>query len=133
MSPSRHGGDAVAGIGRRTSPCVMSILNLGSSPRVPQLHTTGAVDSKQEDVDKKSLPAQRDERQSLPSHRRIISLLSMAIIPEERAAFRKRFREASNDVDAGGCKFFCHTPIPVIASAFGCEPFQLRSAAGMFP
>ena len=132
MSPNRRGGDALAGMGRRTSPCVTSVLNLGSSPWVPQLHT-GAVDSKQEDVDKKSLPAPRDERQRLPSHRRIMSLLSMAIIPEERAEFRNRFREASKDVDAGGCRFFCHTPIPVIASAFGCEPFQLRSAADMFP
>ena len=133
MSPNRRGGDAMAGAGRRTSPCVTSVLNLGSSPRVPQVQHT-AVDRKQEDMDKKSLPAQRDERKSRPSHRRIMSLLSMAVIPEERAAFRKRFREASMDADgAGCCKYFCKTPIPGIASAFGREPFQLHSAADMFP
>ena len=31
------------------------------------------------------------------------------------------------------CKFLCQTPIAVIAKAFGCKPFQLRSAADMFP
>jgi hypothetical protein len=131
MSPNRRSDDAVAGMGRRTSPCVTSVLNLGNTPRVPHVHT--AVDSNMEDADAKALPSQRDERQSRPTQRKIMSLLAMAVVPEERAAFRKRFRNASKDVDGAGCISFCHTPIPVIASAFGCEPFQLRSAADMFP
>jgi len=130
MSPNRRGSDAIAGMGRRTSPCVTSVLNLGNSPRVPRVHI---VDSKQEDAEAKSLPAQRDERKSRPSHRRIMSLLSMAVIPEERAAFRQRFRAGSKDEDGRCCETFCQTPISVIAKAFECEPFQLRSAADMFP
>jgi hypothetical protein len=54
----------------------------------------------------------------------------MAVIP---GAFRKRFRKASEDQDGRCCDFLCQTPIAVIAKAFGCEPFQLRSAADMFP
>jgi hypothetical protein len=34
MFPYQCGGDA-AGMGRRTSPCMTSVLNLGNSPRVP--------------------------------------------------------------------------------------------------
>jgi hypothetical protein len=57
----------------------------------------------------------------------------MAVVPEERGAFRQRFREASSDEDGRCCKFLRQTPIAVIAKAFGCEPFQLRSVADMFP
>jgi hypothetical protein len=60
-------------------------------------------------------------------------LLSMAVIPEERGAFPKRFWKASEDQDGWCCDFLRQTPITVIAKAFGCEPFQLRSAADMFP
>ena len=60
-------------------------------------------------------------------------LLPMAVISEERGAFRKRFRKASEDQDGRCCEFLCQTPITVIAKVFGCQPFQLRSAADMFP
>ena len=128
MSPNRHarGGVRTAGTGKRTSACLTSVLNLGNSPRVPGVNIT--ADPNQ------SLPAQRNERDSLPTHRRIMLLLSMAVIPEERAAFRSRFRDAikvnRDDENLGS---LCRTPIGVIAKAFACEPFQLRSAACMFP
>ena len=62
-----------------------------------------------------------------------MSLLSMAIVPEERSAFRQRFVNAIRG-GSGECrKFLCFTPVSVIAKAFKCKPFQLRSAANMFP
>ncbi len=78
----------------------------------------------------KSLPTQRNERPTHPTHLRVMSLLSMAVVPEERSVFRERFKTASAD---GCCKFFCQTPIGVIAKAFGCKRFWLRLAANMFP
>jgi hypothetical protein len=57
----------------------------------------------------------------------------MAVIPEERDAFRKQFRKASEDQGGRCCDFLFQTPITAITKAFGCEPFQLRSAADMFP
>ncbi|KAI2495151.1 hypothetical protein MHU86_19382 [Fragilaria crotonensis] len=54
----------------------------------------------------------------------------MAVVPEERSAFRQRFRTASG---VGCSEFLCQTPISVVAEAFGCKPFRLRSAADMFP
>jgi hypothetical protein len=62
-----------------------------------------------------------------------MSLLSMAIVPEERGAFRRRFLDASKDDDGSAREFLCKTPIGVVAKAFECEPVQLRSAADMFP
>jgi hypothetical protein len=62
-----------------------------------------------------------------------MSLLLIAVIPEERAALRQCFRAGSKDEDGRCCETFCQTPISVIAKAFECEPFQLRSAADMFP
>ena len=85
MSPNRRGGDRIAGMGNKTSPCKTSVLNLGKTPRVPGLH----VVDKQEDATKR-LPAKRDAKHSLPTNRRIMSLLSMAVVPEERRAFRRR-------------------------------------------
>ena len=95
MFPYQSGGDA-AGMGRRTSPCTTSVLNLGNTPRVPIVCVPENY-NEQEDAGKKSLPAKRDERDSRPSHRQIMRLLSMAAIPEERGAFRKRFQKASED------------------------------------
>ncbi|KAI2495676.1 hypothetical protein MHU86_18860 [Fragilaria crotonensis] len=46
------------------------------------------------------------------------------------SAFRQRFRTASG---VGCNEFLCQTPISVVAEAFGCKPFRLRSAADMFP
>ncbi len=85
------------------------------------------------DETKKSLAAGRNERESLPTRRRIMSLLSKAIAPEERGAFRRRFRDASRDDDGSAREFLCKTPIGVVAKAFECEPVQLRLAADMFP
>ena len=132
MSPNRRGAggwrkkNKVAGMGRRTSACQTSVLNLGNSPRVPGVGIVA-------DETKKSLPAGRNERESLPTRRRIMSLLSMAIAPEERGAFRRRFRDASRDDDGSAREFLCKTPIGVVAKAFECEPVQLRSAADMLP
>jgi hypothetical protein len=81
MSPNRRGSDAIAGMGRRTFPCVTSALNLWNSPRVPRVHI---VDSKQEDTADKSLPALQDKRKSCPSLRRIMLLLLMTVTPEFR-------------------------------------------------
>jgi hypothetical protein len=133
MSRNRRGGGGRktvqgknVGMGRRTSACLTSVLNLGSkSPRVMGIHDVA-------DGEKKSLPATRDERQSLPTHRRIMSLLSMAIVPEERGLFRRRFRKANRDEDGRCCEFLCKTPISVVATAFECVPLQLRSATDMF-
>jgi hypothetical protein len=130
MLPNQRGRGDATGMGRRTSPCMTSVLNLGNLPRVPQV---SVAENNKEDSGKKSLPAERDERSSLPSHRRIMHLLSMAVVPEERGAFMQRFREASRDEDGRCCEFLCQTPIAVIAKAFGCKPFQLRLAADMFP
>ena len=132
MSPNRRGAggwrkkNKVAGMGRRTSACQTSVLNLGNSPRVPGVGIVA-------DETKKSLPAGRNERESLPTRRRIMSLLLLAIAPEERVAFRRRFRDASRDDDGSAREFLCKTPIGVVAKAFECEPVQLRSAADMFP
>jgi hypothetical protein len=57
----------------------------------------------------------------------------MAVIPEERGAFSKRFRVATKHNDGRHSEFLCQTPISVVGKAFGCEPLQLRSAADMFP
>ncbi len=36
-------------------------------------------------------------------------------------------------MDRGCCEYLYQTQIAVVAKAFGCEPFRLRSAANMFP
>jgi hypothetical protein len=132
MFPYQRGGVDVAGMGRRTYLCITSsVLNLGNSPQVPIVRRTAR--NKKDNAGKKSLAAKRSEMDSRPSHRQTMRLLSSAVIPEERGAFRKRFRKASKDQDGRCCDFVCQTPITVIAKAFGCEPFQLHSAADMFP
>ena len=116
----------VAESANKTSLSVTSVRNLGNSPRVPGARVV--------EDEGKSLPTQRDERNTAPTHRRIMSLLSMAVVPEERGAFGQRFRTASRDEDRKNCcEFLCQTPVSVVAKAFGCEPFRLRSAADMFP
>jgi hypothetical protein len=84
----------------------------------------------------KQLPAKRNERESLPTNRRIMRLMSMAVIPEKRSAFRQRFRQASKDEKKhvkSEQSNLCHVPMSWIAKAFQCEPFQLRRAGDMFP
>ena len=104
----------------RTLPTVTSIRKLGGSPRLPG-----------PDVGVPSAGG-RDERGSLPSHRQVMSLLSMAVVPEDRRAFQQRFDDA-REGKAGRHNLFCQTPISVIAKAFQSQPFQLRDAADMFP
>ena len=62
-----------------------------------------------------------------------MELLSTAVVPEERRAFRQRFEGARGYVDGACCDFLCRTPISVVGRAFECEPLQLRLAADMFP
>ncbi|KAI2509976.1 hypothetical protein MHU86_4402 [Fragilaria crotonensis] len=132
MSHNRRGGDRVAGVENKTSPCKTSVLNLGKTPQVPGLHD---VDEKKDA--NKQLPAKRNERESLLTrNRRIMRLLSMAVIPEERSAFRRRFRQASKDEKKhvkSEQSNLCHVMMSWIAKAFQCEPFQLRRAGDMFP
>ena len=73
----------VAETWNRTSPSVTSVRNLGNSPRVPGGHVV--------DGGGKSRPGSRDERGSHPTQRCIMELLSVAVVPEERRAFRQRF------------------------------------------
>ena len=92
---------------------------------------------KQEDA-KKRLPAKRNEKHSLPTKRRIMLMLSMPVVPEERRAFRRRFRRASKKGEEGEkteptFTNLCHIPISWVAEAFQCEPFQLHCAGNMFP
>jgi hypothetical protein len=134
MSPNRRGGarrktakGRDVGMRKRTSECLTSVRNLGSkSPRVPGMHNMGEKTGT-------SLPVLRDERESLPSHRRLMSLLTMAVVPEEREPFRQRFWQAMKDEDGRCCEFLCNTPISVVGKAFECKPLQLRCAADMFP
>jgi hypothetical protein len=101
-----------------------------------------------EDDAKKQLPTNRDERNSCPTHRQLMALLSiMADIPEERASFRKPFWEAKGEHQMGGRRRTAaklwkgywtvpnlgNTPINWIAKAFECKPFRLRSECDMFP
>jgi hypothetical protein len=115
----------VAETWNRTSPSVMSVRNFGNSSRVPGGHVVaGGV---------RSLPGLRDERGTRPSQRCIMDLLSMAVVPEERRAFRQRFEGDRKDENGACCNFLCQTLISVLSKAFECEPLQLRSAADMFP
>lgn len=136
MSPNRRDREKkVAGVANKNSPCTTSVLNLGNTLRVPGAHT---VDM---ETDAKVVLPDRDEKQTLPTKVRMMSMLSMAVIPEERRAFRRRFRRASKEERknpvpnscAPGVSDLCTVPISWIAKAFECEPFQLRCAGDMFP
>jgi hypothetical protein len=85
----------------------------------------------------RGLPVERDEKHSLPTNVRMSLLLAMAVIPEERAAFRKRFLNASNEMrkPTGGeiVPNVCGIPISWIGKAYECEPVQLHLASDMFP
>ena len=140
MSPSRHGvGGRKKGCDKtvkqnggslnRTLPTARSVQNLGQSPRA--LGSQAILDG-----GRNCLPSRRGKRGSLPSPQSVMSLLSMAVVPEERRAFRQRFRRAKKD--GGECgpvgEFLGgRTPISVVASAYGCEPSRLHSLADMFP
>ena len=116
--------------GNRTLPMAMSVRNLGQSPCV--LGLQAILDGR-----RNHLPSRRGTRESLSSPSTVmLSLLSMAVVPEERRAFRRRFQRAKKD--SGECgpvsKFFGgRTPIHVVSRAYKCEPFRLRSHTEMFP
>ena len=140
MAPSRRGvGGGKKGndkaleqnsaTSNRTLPTATSVRNLGRSPRV--LGSQAILDG-----GRNRLPSRRGTRESLPSPSTVMSLLSMAVVPEERRAFRRRFQRAKKD--GGECGPVCEflggrTPIHVVARAYDCEPFRLRSLADMFP
>ena len=77
----------------------------------------------------------RPPRKFLPSQRQAMALLSMAMPPEDRGGFRERFCAASmateeNKSSRTGCGVVCNTPVPWIASAYGCDNlYRLRHAA----
>ncbi len=73
----------------KTSPCTTSVLNLGKMPRVPGAHIVD-METEAEIV----LP-DRDEKHTFPTKAHIMSVLSMAVILEERRAFRRRLCQAS--------------------------------------
>jgi hypothetical protein len=115
----------VAETWNRTSPSVTSVRILGNSPRVPGGHVVAGGG--------RCLPGSRDERGACPTQRCTMDLLSMAVVPEERCAFRQRFEGARKDDNGACCNFLCQTLICLLSMAFECEPLQLRSAADMFP
>jgi hypothetical protein len=112
-------------------------FKLGETPRVPGAHIAD-METEAEVV----LP-DRNEKHTLPTKVRIMSMLLMAVIPGERRAFRRRFRRArEKDVEgnnmeqkpcATGVSDMCAVPISWIAKAFKCKPFQLHCAGNMFP
>ena len=141
MAPSGHHGVGVRkrgtkravakkrDTGNRTLPTATTVKNLGRSTRV--LGSQTAVDG-----GRTRLPSTRGKRESDQSPTAVMSLLSMAVVPEERRAFRRRFRRANKDgVDRGPVDEMLggRTPIRVVASAYGCQPFRLCSLADMFP
>jgi hypothetical protein len=115
----------VAETWNRTFPSVTSVRNLGNSPRVPGGHFVAGG--------RRSHPGSHDEVGTRPTQRCIMELLSMAVDPEERRAFRQRFERAHEDESGACCDFLCRTPISVLSKAFECELLQLCSAADMFP
>ena len=138
MSPNQRDCEKAAGMANKTSPCTTSVLNLGKTPRVPGAHMVD-METEAEVV----LP-DRNEKHTLPTKVRIMSMLSMAVIPEEMRAFRQRFCQASKKDDkrnnmeqkpcAIGVSDMCAVPISWIAKTFKCKPFQLHCAPGnMFP
>jgi hypothetical protein len=113
----------------RTLPTAMTVRNLGQSARV--LGFQAVVDG-----GRTRLPSRRGKRESAQSPTAVMSLLSMAVVPEERRAFRRRFQRANKDGgDRGPANEMLggRTPMGVVASAYGCQPFQLSSLADMFP
>ena len=80
-----------------------------------------------------------------PTQQRVMELLSMAVIPEDRKVFRERFMSAPRDkngkfieapVDAHGGRgdrHLCETPMSLIARAFECKPFNCARPPKCFP
>ena len=79
----------------------------------------------------------RPKRKFLPSQTQAMALLSMAVPPEDRAAFEDRFRSFKTGIAKPLCPptgTVCKTRADWIAGAYGCDiALQLSSAADMFP
>ena len=123
---------------RRTSCCRTGLANLGPSARVSTSRVDG-VDDEETERERVSLP-NREPHKFLPSQQQVMALLSMAVTPEDRGMFRKRFQAVATDDDrqnggAVGGAIICNTPIRWVAHAYGCDalPLQLREAGDMFP
>ena len=87
--PLRRGkGDKSGRIARINSTSTTAVRNMrGNSPRFPQHHPPSDPPPPG-----RSLPLARAVRGKLmPSHQRLMRMLSLAVIPEERAEFRQRF------------------------------------------
>ena len=132
-------GNARGGMGMRSSTSTTSYRNMGeTNPRLPQEVGPEIPDLDFEARDDAgALPLQRAKRNKIvPSHRRLMFMLSMAVVPEERAAFRQRFRDAKSSHDSAASlpsRMVGATPLGWIASAYECEPYQLTHARDMFP
>jgi hypothetical protein len=120
----------------KTSPCTTSVLNLGKTPKVPGAHI---VDM---ETEAKVVLPDHNKKHTLQTKVRIMSMLSMAVIPEERRLFRQRFCQASkkgegNEMEqkpcATGVSDMCAIPISWILKAFKCKSFQQHCAGNMFP
>jgi hypothetical protein len=129
---------------RRTSSSATGLRNLGPSARM-SLNPTAidvlldAVDGEGDDVhgyDGPSLP-DRPPRKFLPSQRQAMSLLCMALPPEDRPVFQHRFCAFATGDSTPSCLpngMVCNTSVAWITGAFGLESaFHLHSAADMFP
>lgn len=137
MSSNRRDVDKIAER-RRTSCCRTGLANLGPSARVSTSRVDG-VDDEETERERVSLP-NREPHKFLPSQQQVMALLSMAVTPEDRGMFRKRFQAVATDDDrqnggAVGGAIICNTPIRWVAHAYGCDtlPLQLREAGDMFP
>jgi hypothetical protein len=127
MAPSRHGVDGgkkgsdkavkqSSSTGNRTLSTAMSVRNLVQLSRA--LGSKAILDGR-----RSRLPSRRGTRESLPSPSKVMSLLSLAVVPEERRGFRQRFQRAKKD--GGECVLVseflgCRTPIHMVSSANRC-------------
>jgi hypothetical protein len=115
--------------GDRTLPTAMSVRNLGQLPpcfgvagnlgRAAELHSFQAWDKGESS---ESLDCQ--------------IIVVCGCCTGEKAWFRRQFQRAKKD--GGECGpvsefLFGWTPIHVVSSAYGCEPFRWRLVADMFP
>ena len=80
------GGNARGGMGKRTSAYVTSVRNMGeNNPRLPQVDPEIPDSDFEAHDDTGALPLQRAKRNKIvPSHRRLMLMLSMAVVPEAR-------------------------------------------------
>ena len=96
----------------------------------------GESDSDSAGYDGPCLP-DRPPRKFLPLERQAMALLSMAVPPEDRAAFEDCFRNFATGEAKPPCPptgTVCKTSAAWIAGAYGCDiALQLHCAAGMFP